>query len=428
MKGFWEKTENTTLFLWLLLIPTQLGKHFWPEWSHVIGVRSDYLGPILYLNDLVWIVWAGSKFLGSFKTLEPLKKKGRFSFENLLVVGFVFLNILVAGNRWVAVYRWVRIMQGAITIKNLKSETYRVKTYLGWIIPCWVGLESFLGLAQIVKGGSLQGIWYWLGERRFTLTTVGVAQMSVLGEGLIRAYGTFSHPNSLAGFLLVAFLWWKQLKKKRDLGYWTVVWLSILGIIISGSRIVWGLLVVQFLIFNWKFLKQDRKKIWGYGIMGAGVAMLILALVGMNYRTSDFVGGWDNDSLSKRISLNMAAIKMWKENYMLGVGAGNFVAKLPEYQTGAKFYWLQPVHNIFLLAGTEIGMLGIILAVKLLIFNVKIFPTPHRRGDSPLTRRIGYINSRWVIWGVVIVTGMMDHYWLTLPQNWNLLMVMLGVI
>ena len=375
-----------------------------------MGVRSDYLGPILYLNDLVWGVWIASRIFNLQTSNFKINKF--FSFENFLVGVFVVLNILVAGNRWVAIYRWLRIGQWLINYKIFKLQSLKIKKYLVWIIPCWIGVESLLGLSQIVKGGSLQGMWYWLGERRFTITTIGVAQMAVFNEGLIRAYGTFSHPNSMAGFLLVGLLLWKRFSKNKNVVYWIVSWLAVVGIIISGSRTVWGLLIAQFLMSNFQFLIKDKKKMWGYGLVGVGVFILILGIVGMNYRTSDFVGGWDTDSLAKRVSLNVVAFKMWRDNFMLGVGAGNFVAKLPEYQHDSQFYWLQPVHNIFLLAGTEWGMLGIIV----LIFKLQ----------TSVFKKI--TKKNWLILGVIVVTGMVDHYWLTLPQNFALLSVVLGII
>ncbi len=376
-----------------------------------MGARSDYLGPILYLSDMVWLIWVGIGLILKSKT-KNRKPKEIFSFESLLIGLFVALNILVAGNRWVAIYRWLRIGQWIISLKIIQTSKFKAQRYLMWIIPCWIAVESLLGLAQITKGGSLQGMWYWLGERRFTLTTIGVAQMSVFGEGLIRAYGTFSHPNSMAGFLLVGLLLWQRLKKEKSVWYWTVVWLAVMGIIISGSRTVWVLMALVPIISNMGLHKKSWKRQLGYGLVGVGIFVLVLGIVGMNYRTSDFVGGWDNDSLAKRVSLNMVAFKMWRDNFMLGVGAGNFVAKLPEYQSDSQFYWLQPVHNIFLLAGTEWGMLGIIIVIKFLISNFQF-----------LMKKKNYL-----ILGVIVVTGMVDHYWLTLPQNFNLLAVVLGII
>ena len=67
MERFWARTEKIALFLFLLAIPTQLGRHFWPEWSRVVGIRVDYLSPTLYLVDMFWIIWIGSRLRGNDK-------------------------------------------------------------------------------------------------------------------------------------------------------------------------------------------------------------------------------------------------------------------------------------------------------------------------------------------------------------------------
>ena len=400
MKDFGKKAENFLLILFLLLIPTQLGKHFWPDWSSVLGIRIDYLSPTLYLVDIVWLVWVMVKTITNYKLIITNWKKS-FSFENLILILVVILNVLVANNRWVAIYKWIRVGQWWITYKIVKNQKLKVKSLFKLIIPCWIIGETLLGLAQIISGQNLGGIFYWLGERRFNFNTVGIAQMSVAGEGILRAYGTFSHPNSLAGFILVVWLWWSRYKNKNIL-YWMVWWMGLVGIIISGSRVVWvltGIILIKDI--NWK------------KILLAGLVVLgMLWVLSWNYRMSDFVGGGDDNSLDKRLNLNLSALGMIRENTMLGVGAGNFLVRLPQYQWNRQFYWLQPVHNIVLLIVAEIGVLGV------MVWGYKLL----------MTIKIKEVKKEWLILGIIILTGMVDHYWLTLPQNSWLLVMVLGTI
>jgi hypothetical protein len=212
VKEIGQKLAKITLFLWLLFIPAQLGKHFWPDWSFLMGIRIDYLSPILYLVDLLWIglVTFNYKTPLSINRHLPLKKGEVF--WKFWVGMFIVINILLASNRMVAIYGWLRIFQLVWTVWFLKNNKDLVKRYLKYIIPIWIIVESLLAVGQISKGGSLGGWWWWLGERTFNFNTIGIAQMSVIGNGLVRAYGTFSHPNSLAGFLLVSWVWWWKTK------------------------------------------------------------------------------------------------------------------------------------------------------------------------------------------------------------------------
>jgi hypothetical protein len=242
---------------------------------------------------------------------------------------------------------------------------------------------------------------------------VGVAQISWLGESLIRAYGTFSHPNSLAGFLLISWLLWSRNQnfkfqisnfKLNRIFYWVVWWMGLMGIIISGSRIVWVLTAV-LIITNFKLRITNWKNKIALGVVFVGVIMMILGLIGQNYNLADFVGGWDTASLSKRWILNVEAITMIKNHPLFGVGAGNMVTQ--------EFKWRQPVHNIILLAICEIGILPIILLISNFKFQI-----------SKMIKN----KKNWMIIGIILITGMVDHYWITLPQNRWLLAVIIGLM
>jgi hypothetical protein len=103
VKDFWGKLSKILLFCLVLLIPTQLGKHFWFNWSSVLGIRVDYFSPTVYLIDLVFLVWMIINCLGQNK------RKIRFNFSLLLVLIFIGLNVLVSVNKWLAFYKWIRL-------------------------------------------------------------------------------------------------------------------------------------------------------------------------------------------------------------------------------------------------------------------------------------------------------------------------------
>ena len=134
---------------------------------------------------------------------------------------------------------------------------------------------------------------------------------------------------------------------------------------------------------------------------------MVLGLVGREYELKSFLGGWDDQSWQKRMGLNISALKMVVDSPIFGVGAGNFTKSLDKYQKG-NFYWLQPVHNILLLALSEVGTVGVIVFWRF------------------LKGRLKKIN--WWIGVIIMVTGLVDHYWLTLPQNTWLLAIILGIL
>lgn len=396
------------LFLFLLLIPTQLGKYFWPEWSYVLGIRVDYLSPTLYLLDLVWV-----GLLVEILKSKVFQVKNIFNFKTLLILGFVGINILVAVSPWVALYKWLRLGQTLITFFYFKKNKELVKNNLIKIIPCWIFLESFLALGQMANNGSLNGIFYWLGERSFTFNTIGIAQMSIMGKGLIRAYGTFSHPNSLAGFLLVSLvLWWWLKPIYKNIFWWIVVWLGILGIMVSGSRTIWLLTAGIFLTLLFLNIK-NKVNIIGLFLLFLAVIIFGLRLINKEYPLSGFLGGWDRDGIQKRMELNMAGFKMIKESLWFGAGLGNFVVRLPDFQKNRGIYWLQPAHNLLILVWSQVGTLGLFLVFW--FFEKNIWP-----------KKISLMFK--IILVIMMISGLVDHYWLTLPQNVWLLVLVLSLL
>ena len=432
MKEIREKISKGLLFLLLLVIPTQLGKHFWFDWSLILGIRIDYLSPTLYLADLVWIGLLIFNFQFSI-----FNNKKIFCWKNLIILGFVVINTLMAQNRWVAIYKWVRIGQlvwfGYFVSRNKKI----VEKILIWVLPFWVGVESLLAIGQIAKGGSLNGFWWWLGERSFDFNTIGIAQMSVVNNGIVRAYGTFSHPNSLAGFLLVSLVLWVKSKDslssykvfkviKLNWCWWGVMWSGIIGIILTGSRTIWllSLLSVVWLMWNnFKNIKNKGKILFLFAIVLFGV----YKMVDYNYPIQNFLGGWDENGLLKRGQLNLAALKMIKDSPLVGMGLGNFLVNLPNYQKNNQIFWFQPVHNIVLLLISEIGLLGVI------IFNFQFFRQRRTSFHFTFFNKIKNLiknNDKimLLILGIIFLSGMVDHYWFTLPQNMWLLALIFALI
>lgn len=379
------------------------------------GIKVDYLSIILYLTDIVWLGWVFS--------LKKERKKNKIG-RILAILLVILVNVWMAEARWVAVYRWLRIGQWVVTVWLVAENKQKIKEILLKVVPIWILMEVFLAVSQVAKGGSLEGIWYWLGERRFSFGSVGIAQMRWGNEATIRAYGSFSHPNSLAGFLLLVWVWWKEetrnKKLKTRIWYWVVNWAAILGIILTGSRTVWVLTLLTWILEtknqkpasvpperDYGMARQETRRILGRILVVLGVGAMVLGLVGREYELKSFLGGWDSQGWQKRMSLNMSALKMIADSPIFGVGAGNFTKRLSEYQKGS-FYWLQPVHNILLLALSEIGIVGVMV-----FWNF-------------LKRRLKKIN--WWMGAIIIVTGLVDHYWLTLPQNTWLLAIILGIL
>jgi hypothetical protein len=123
--------------------------------------------------------------------------------------------------------------------------------------------------------------------------------------------------------------------------------------------------------------------------------------------------GYKQVSIVERINQLNTFYFLHTHYLLFGVGINNSVPAINIFENVAKrVFVLQPIHNIFLLLVSEIGILGLMLVIWLL---TKIKWNNLRKWD-------------WVILGIIFMTGMVDHYWFTLPQNMWLLALVLGLV
>ncbi len=359
-----------------LLLPTQVGFHFWPYFSRVSGIKVDYLSPTLYASYLVLICLVLLN-TSKIKTHYQKNKKSYLLFCLLIAVNTLFSQSLP--NTQV---RWVEILLLASTYIVLKDYKNLWKAIRSPFLFSTF-LVVFLQFLQILNQSSLQGLFYYLGERSFSTTTPGISKLNFLGTQVLRAPSIFSHPNSLAGYLLLS-LGLLSLKKESL----KVRSLPFLSLIFTGSKS--GIASLPFL-----FIKKINLKFFTYSLLVLSCLLPFAKLSSTNILSVDSrMDGYQQSGL------------VIKENFFFGTGLGNYVLALGDNLPGSQTtsYNLQPVHNIFLLFISELGVLGILIFV-LLVKNVQI--------SKPLQFLLVLIS----------LTAFFDHYWLTLLQNKLLLTI-----
>jgi hypothetical protein len=54
--SFIQKIQENLFYLFIIFLPTQLGKHFWLKESLTKGFRVDYFAPKIYFLDILVII------------------------------------------------------------------------------------------------------------------------------------------------------------------------------------------------------------------------------------------------------------------------------------------------------------------------------------------------------------------------------------
>lgn len=422
-----DKIRNILLFTFLLLLPIQLGKHFFLDFSFINGVRIDYLAPTLYLLDIL----AVGLFVLNWKVIANHLQKNAQIFLVFAVLGGV--NILLAREPLIALYTAVRYAEMYflfIVFRNLDSilpvgrqVALSVRSRMT-LIPLLIGSVVELGLSvyHIWAGQSAQGIFYWLGERAFSASTPGIATISLFDNVILRPYGTFSHPNSMAGFYLLVYVFVlmspmmgsyrpaKQDSRMTAVRFGLLVISSCL-ILISFSKIAIFCFLLVNVYYLFRGIKLDCKLCKFARITSLGVVSLI------------FLSG-QSDILSweKRVLLLQQSIGVLVAHPLFGVGLGNSLYYQSNLTSMLPYSFIQPVHNIFLLLVTEFGLVGLFVA----LFLLGKFWEPRRLRKFRELPGLGKSALFWCLL-VIGITGFFDHYWLTLIQNQLLIGVILGL-
>jgi putative inorganic carbon (hco3(-)) transporter len=359
----------------------------------VNGIYVNYLVPTVSILDL-----------GVVLILLSLLVKEGFSFywkifkslKNGVLIFFIYLGIQVfLLEDLLVVFSSLRVFLYLLTIVSLVlyhkgRDIRRLFFPASFIFLLNVLIQGVVGVFQVVKGASL-GLLF-LGESQVVAGMYGSSFIELSGRVFLRAYGTFPHPNVFAGFLILGILLGiLSSKKYPGIGIpLTILSLCLLPITFSRVAILVAVIILLLL-----FLKSVSKtKVKEFSVL----PLLFLE------RFTNLFGG--DSSWSERVDLFKASIKVIRENFFLGSGLGNFVRKMGGVVPRDKrlIPILEPVHNIFVLMFSELGVFGFVIffyvLIRLFLDNFKKFTY----------FKIGVLLS-------IVIIGSWDHYLFSLPQG-----------
>ena len=435
-----KNTPASELFFYIFLffIPIQTRILFNPEQSYINWYFSYHLAIFLYLSDILAICFIVS-WIFLEKPLHLLKDR-----KTWLILGF-FLTVLIsmfhpvletlfqygAGvkHSGISIYetlKWAEILLIILYIYD------KIRQKAQFLIIYWVLFVS--GVSQALLGTLQFHVQHqvglkWLGEYVSQIGTSGLSTIDVLGQKIIRAYGTFSHPNILAGFLLVSLFIGLYLvsrgglKSKIFVGFGLII--LYFGLFSTFSRVSWaiaGLGTLIYLIISVKHYVKHRSY--------ESLFLLILVLI-VSYGTiiitqkdlliSRSTELTNNVSLNYRAEFNSQALTIFKQNPIIGVGVGEYIPTLRETSSIVSLnepWKAQPPHNIFLFVAVELGFVGLILFILILISVLRF---TWNKKHLPLVLNIFLILSSFV------VVGLFDHYLVTIQQGRLIFSVILGL-
>ncbi|HJS20464.1 MAG TPA: O-antigen ligase family protein, partial [Anaerolineales bacterium] len=240
------------------------------------------------------------------------------------------------------------------------------------------------------------------------------------GLRILRAYGTLPHPNILGGFALICLLGPLSLFMSDQKIHVPALILYTLGlslIVFTFSRSAWlGVAAFLFiLLLKPKHLEWRRVIL----LIAVSVITIVITLYPLQElvftRFSNAPVQTEHLSTFGRAWLTEQSLDMIRANPLFGVGIGSFILKLAEGAVEGAI--IEPVHNVFLLFGAELGILGqLIIAALTISIASKII-----KAQKPKAILAGA-----TLTGLGVIS-MFDHYFWSIPPGRLMLGFVLGL-
>jgi hypothetical protein len=367
----------------VILLPTQLGLHFWPSFSRVAGIKIDYLSPTLYFLDLLLLMLVILNYQQLFRFIRNNQK------YFILLLLYVSLNIIFAVSPPNSFFWWLRSLLYlsvffVLRLRHLNWSQIRTPLFYGTL------MVVVIEVLQLLQQSSIGGPLYFLGERAFSASTPGLGRLNLFGSELIRPMSVFSHPNSLAGYLLVVFYLFSR--QKSPSCYKLV---PFIGILLTFSKT--AIISLSLIIFRFR------------------PEIIILFSFLLTYLQPFLQNQISNlQSLATRQFYFNYLPKIALDHSLFGVGLGNYIPALGRVLPGSFLTpsILQPIHNLFYLCLAEIGFIGTAILIYIMRQVKKV----------TLNREVLGLLA------LILITGTFDHYTLTLPQNKLILLLALSIM
>ena len=448
MKNFFnKKILNILLFILIILIPIQT--RYFLNINKINNNFFEYGTTSIYLLDLYIILFIIYLFFYNLKNKLFILNKKRKTFLYLLIIFNILLNIsaMVSIDKEISTYFNLKILTLSIFIFFLSFIKLNIKNIKEFFILSSL-MQAIFSIIQFIDQNIIANKFLGIAEK--FPQNLGVSVIENNYGRYLRSYGFFTHPNILGIFLLIGFIFLifkiinfetiENNNKNKLIKYFNyyIFGIIFLGIIFTFSRIaifISILFIIIFFIYKvFYYLKnKDNININNYinnkinikiennikYINNFILIFIIQFIIILIFKDLIFLR-LNNDnrlnviSNTQRINQYNESKDIIKNNFLLGVGSRNYT--IYKYKTNfnkeINSWDLIPVHNIYLLIFSELGILGFISFLIFLIMPIFI------KIDKEIK----------IVYLFILFSGMFDHFLITENFGNILLFLFIGIL
>ncbi len=447
MNLYIKKLETILFYTLIFFIPLQTRKLIHAWWDTEF---NEYLSVFVYVTDIIvftllffWLtrtwVLRGSDSPSSKRGLAPLVVFGGV----LFVIAAV--SLVNADTRGVGFYQLVKLGEFLLlffyicfNIKNYDfGKIAGVFVASGVLQSLWAGAQFF---AQSDFGLKI------LGESPLASDLPYVANFFVGSVKVIRAYGGFPHPNVLAAFLITSLflVYWLFLKRgetrfqvfvsfsrlRSNVFLAAALFILLFGLVVTFSRVAIGVYVVGTLAFlGLLVLHRNLREHYEAEVVNLLTIIIactvILIATFSPYLFARFQLDSREEAVTHRVEYAEQASGQIRGHVLFGVGIGNFIPTFKESLAGEAEGFYQPVHNIYLLIASEMGIAGLAIVISFLTYlfyrGFKAF-----RSTRDQEKQLLFIVYS-LLFTTFLIMAFFDHFFWTLQQGRLMFWIVLGL-
>lgn len=458
-----RKIEKIIFYIFIFLLPLQVGRMVFD----FAPIESSFYHQIfIYLSDVLIVGLLG---FWSWRILKDKQERGVCFADikkDVLLILFLLLaglSIFAAINKWLAIFHFAKLFEFILFYFYIRQNfKYIDIKKISYIFIGAALIQVFIAGLQFYFQQSIGGLLKYLGESLLSPAVLGVAKIDEGGIKLIRAYGTFPHPNIFAAFLIfAAFMtqyvalsnasFFRIMRHKFNAALMThslILFVVLLGLFLTFSKIALVSFAVIAILFIFLYLSchprgggnpdsinnsldprlhgDDKKEYVGGNIRYSDIykiffaTFLIFTSLFIVFNREIFARFSETQSVSQRIFYGDIAISAIAGNPLSGVGIGNFINYFHSTYPALPNWQYQPVHNLFLLVASETGIISGLLFIAFIAISIYRF----------LKNKKNQLFN-WTIFFVFIIFLILanfDHYFWTIQQGQVLFWLSLGIV
>lgn len=354
------------------LASNNINDQFWEYGSYTVYL-SEALLVLLVIAKLCSLIYPP---IGLVNNKKPA------AIRNIVFLSLFFLIYIIGSNAWsinkeISLFYTVRFIEISLLIwLILTTQINKQKLFLALILSLF--MQACLSIWQFF----IQEVYpiKWLGIAGQNPINQGVSVVETHLRRYLRAYGGQPHPNILGGWLLlgiwtIVFLY--QEHKQRIQTFLLLIAYSILfiALVLTFSRsagfgfvLGWVVLLVGYKNRHFRISKLVIIKF----LLITSLLSIILGVILREPLTErgtplflqpSQINRLEQKSIQERQTSIKETVNIIKKYPWIGIGIGAYTFNLHILYPQEPVWRLQPVHNVFLLAWSEIGAACMILLI-----------------------------------------------------------------